>query len=98
LRKILSSGTIGEYFDESLDYGLSETMDTPALSMAMKPADAFVLAMKKEEEAMRYYSKLAGGCKDAEKKKVFLDLAAMERGHKLKMEKAFVDVGFPEVW
>ena len=34
----------------------------------------------------------------AEKKKIFLDLAAMEQGHKRKMEDAFVDIGFPEVW
>ena len=64
----------------------------------MKPAEAIALAMKKEEEAIVQYTALAEDCPDAEKKKVFLDLAAMERGHKKKMEAAFVDIGYPEVW
>ena len=37
-------------------------------------------------------------CDDADKRQVFLDLAAMERDHKLKMETAFTDIGYPEVW
>jgi len=64
----------------------------------MKPADAIALAMKKEEEAMNLYLSLAESCKDEAQKQIFKDLAAMERGHKFKMEKAFVDIGYPEVW
>jgi rubrerythrin len=30
--------------------------------------------------------------------KIFLELAAMERDHKAKLEAAFVDIGYPEVW
>ena len=92
------SNTIGDYFNEEADYKVSETVDEPELSMDMKPADAFALAMKKEEEAMVQYTALADECPDAEKKRVFLDLAAMERAHKRKMEDAFVDIGYPEVW
>jgi rubrerythrin len=98
LKEIYVSNTIGDYFNEETDYKVSETVDEPELSMDMKPADAFALAMKKEEEAMVQYTALADDCPDAEKKKVFLDLAAMERGHKRKMEEAFVDIGYPEVW
>ena len=98
LKDIYVSNAIGDYFNEEADYKVSETVDEPELSMDMKPADAFALAMKKEEEAMRQYTTLADDCPDAEKKKVFLDLAAMERGHKRKMEDAFVDIGYPEVW
>ena len=98
LKEIYVSNTIGDYFEEGTDYNVSETVDEPELSMDMKPADAFALAMKKEEDAMVQYAALANECRDAEKKKVFLDLAAMERGHKRKMEDAFVDVGYPEVW
>ena len=98
LKEIYVSQTIGNYFNEATDYKLAETMDEPELSLDMKPADAFALAMKKEEEAMQQYTALADDCPDAEKKKVFLDLAAMERGHKRKMEDAFVDIGYPEVW
>ena len=98
LKGILSKGAINLYFDESTDYKVAETVDTPKLTTDMKPADAIALAMKKEEEAMKQYTDLAEACKDPSQKIVFLDLAAMERAHKLKMEKAFVDIGYTEVW
>jgi rubrerythrin len=98
LKGILSKDTINEYFNESTDYKVAETVNTPKLSTDMKPADAIALAMKKEEEAMKQYTDLAEACLDPGQKKVFLDLAAMERGHKLKMEKAFVNIGYTEVW
>ena len=98
LTKIYTSNTIERYFSETRDYKVAETVEEPALSMDMKPADAFALAMKKEEEAMKQYSEMADLCDDEEKRQVFLDLAAMERDHKLKMETAFTDIGYPEVW
>jgi len=98
LKQIYISNRIGDYFDEDQDYRLAEKMDEPELSTDMKPADAIALAMKKEEEAMRQYTALADSCPEPDKRKVFMDLAAMERGHKLKMENAFVDIGYPEVW
>jgi rubrerythrin len=98
LTGVLSHAAIGKYFHEGSDFKVSETVDRPKLSTDMKPADAIALAMKNEEDAMRQYGELAAACSDPEKKKVFLDLAAMEKGHKLKMEKAFVDIGYPEVW
>ena len=98
LKGILSKDTINQYFNESTDYKVAETVNTPKLSTDMKPADAIALAMKKEEEAMKQYTDLAEACLDPGQKKVFLDLAAMERGHKLKMEKAFVNIGYTEVW
>ena len=85
-------------FMENRDYKVAETIDAPEVSSAMKPADAFALAMKNEEAAMNHYTALADGCTDAGQKQIFLDLAAMERAHKFKMEKAFVDIGYPEVW
>jgi rubrerythrin len=64
----------------------------------MTPTDAFSLAMKKEETAMKHYTTLADGCTDPKQKQIFMDLAAMERDHKQKMESAFVDIGYPEIW
>jgi len=91
--------TPGDFqFKEVPDYHVSEKVDRPRLSTSMKPADAFALAMKNEEEAMNHYTHLSEAVSDPEMKKIFLELAAMEREHKLSMEKAFVDVGFPEVW
>ena len=98
LKGIYISNLISDYFDETRDYKISEGIETPELSTDMKPAEALMLAMKKEEAAMVQYAELAESCPDDAKKKLFLDLAAMEREHKLKMENAFVDIGYPEVW
>ena len=98
LRNLLSRGTMSLNFKETTDYKVAETVDEPRLSLDMKPADAIALAMKKEERAMKEYNWLAEQCEDAAQKKMFLDLAAMERGHKLQLEEMFVDIGYPEVW
>ena len=86
------------HFDKVQDFAVSETVPEPVLSVDMRPADAIALAMKKEEAAMRQYSLMAEASTDAQQKAVFLELAAMEREHKAKMEAAFVDIGYPEVW
>jgi rubrerythrin len=80
------------------DFQVSETVDEPTLSIDMKPADAIALAMKKEQAAMQQYTRLAKAGSDAEQTKIFLELAEMERDHKVKLEAAFVDIGYPEVW
>ena len=98
LKQIFTSNRIEDYFDAGQDYQVSEEIDAPQLSIDMKPADAIALAMKKEEEAMVQYTQMAESCPEPDKKQVFMDLVAMEQGHKQKMEKAFVDIGFPEVW
>lgn len=90
---------MGIHFAKVPDFHVSETLGAPAdLTIDMKPADAIALAMKKEEEAMVHYSQLAESCTDESQRKVFEELATMERGHKNKMEQAFVDIGYPEVW
>jgi rubrerythrin len=86
------------HFKGAADYKVSETVVSPPLSLAMKPADAIALAMKKEEEAMNHYTGLAQACSDPAQRAVFLELAGMEREHKHRMEIAFVDIGYPEVW
>jgi len=98
LKDVYISNRIGEYFDHRSDFKVAETVAKPEVSSRMKPADAIALAMKNEAEAMQQYTRLAQECPDEQQRRVFLDLAAMERGHKLKMEKAFVDIGYPEVW
>ncbi len=98
LRRFLESTPDELPFNESTDFHVSETIATPRVSAEMRPADAFALAMKKEEEAMKVYAALAQECTDEAQKKILLELAAMERSHKLKMEKAFIDTGYPESW
>jgi rubrerythrin len=86
------------HFARVTDFQVSETQDDRALSMDMLPADAIALAMKKEEAAMDQYAQMAKSCDDADQKKIFVELSEMERGHKAKLESAFVDIGYPEVW
>lgn len=90
------SGTL--QFDTLPDYKIAETVAKPEVSPKMKPADAFALAMKNEEEAMKLYMEMARVTADAAQKDLLLELAAMERQHKIKIENAFVDVAYPEVW
>jgi rubrerythrin len=90
--------SIAVSFEKVPDFHVSETVEQPPLSMDMTPVDAIALAMKKEEAAMRHYTELAQVCKDTQRQKLFYELAAMERKHKHKMETAFIDIGYPEVW
>ena len=100
--KILNSfrakGTGHIHFKGAPDFKVSETVKRPQVSANMKPADVIALAMKDEEDAMNHYLSLAQLCVDPEQKNVFQELAKMEREHKHKMENAFVDIGYPEVW
>ena len=80
------------------DYKVAETVDEPELGMDMTPADAIALAMKKEQQAMEFYRGLADMCDDIEVRDAYENLANMESGHKHVLEKAFVDIGYPESW
>jgi rubrerythrin len=86
------------HFDEAKDYKVSQTINKPKLSLSMKPADAIALAVKNEEEAMDMYTEMASCSTDAEQKKMFQSLAAMEQQHKVRLEDVFTNMAFPEVW
>ena len=85
-------------FNFGTDFKVAETIEMPEVNEKMDLKNAIGLAMKNEEIAMKNYTLLADSCDDPELKTVFQDLAAMERGHKNKMEVQFVNVAFPEVW
>ncbi len=85
-------------FDTAKDFHVSETIDMPMVDENMNLKDAIAIAMKNEQAAMEKYTSLAANCDDPDLKAVFLDLAAMERDHKHKMESSFVDVAYPEIW
>ncbi len=86
------------YFDCDKDFHVSETIEMPEVTADMDLKNAIGLAMKNEEIAMKKYTGLAENCTDPGLKSIFMDLAAMERGHKHMMEEKFVDVAYPEVW
>jgi rubrerythrin len=85
-------------FQKVTDYGVAEEQGWPKLSLEMKPADALQLASKKEQAAMEGYQALAATMDKPELKKLFSELAEMERGHKAHLENLFVNVAYPEEW
>jgi rubrerythrin len=85
-------------FDASRDYKIAETLPAPDLTPDLKPIDGIVLAIQKELEAMQMYTQLANRSTDAEQKKIFSELATMERGHKARLEDIYTNMAFPEVW
>ena len=95
---MLAKGTFDLIPKETLDYKVSEAIGLPKLSMDMKPEDAIGLAMKKEEVAMKHYTHLADVSADESLKELFTNLASMEREHKFKLEKVFVEREYPEIW
>jgi len=101
--KILSNVLNKEKMDTSFfnfekDFKVAETIGMPEVNESLDLKDAIGIAMKNEELAMKNYMALADNCDDGQLEKVFLDLAAMERDHKFKMENNFIDVAYSEVW
>ncbi|MDD1708585.1 MAG: ferritin family protein [Methanoregulaceae archaeon] len=82
----------------SKDYKIADSVKAPALSADLKPIDGIVLAIKKELEAMQMYTQLADAQTDPEQRNLFTDLAAMERGHKARLEDIYTNMAFPESW
>lgn len=83
-------------FSAPPDYKLAEETELPPLSMDMKPADAFNLAMQKERQAADFYLKLANLTHNSEIRELCLNLSNMELIHKKKIERAYIDVAYIE--
>jgi len=99
LTRILSQEKMdNSFFNFNKDFKVAESFEMPEVNEDMNLKDAIGIAVKNEEIAMKQYTTLAENCDDEALKAIFLDLAAMERNHKFKMEKSFVDVAYPEVW
>jgi rubrerythrin len=86
------------HFSESADYKIVDALPTPRLTSKIKPVDGLVIAIKNELAAMQMYTQLAKTSADEAQKNVFLELAAMERGHKSKLEDLYTNMAYPEVW
>ncbi len=98
LEGILNKGLSDLSIDETVDYKLAETLEIPPLTIDLKPIDGITLAIRKELDAMQMYTKLSQIAVDPEEKKVFLELAKMEKGHKSRLEDIYTNMAFPEVW
>lgn len=98
LEEFLRTGATEINIRDFEDYRVSETVDKPKFTEEMSFVDAVALAMKKEEEAMELYQKLANSTENPEKKQLFLDLAKMEQLHKTKLEELYTNTAYAEVW
>jgi rubrerythrin len=85
-------------FDASKDYKVVDSLKTPDLSPDLKPIEGLVIAIRKELEAMQMYTQLASRSTDEDQKKIFMELASMERGHKARLEDIYTNMAFPEAW
>lgn len=85
-------------FSESKDYKVVDALPTPALTPDLKPIEGIVIAVKKELDAMQMYTRLASNSIDEGQKRIFTELASMERGHKSRLEDIYTNMAFPEVW
>jgi rubrerythrin len=85
-------------FDTAKDYKVADSLKSPPLSPDLKPIDGMVLAIQKELEAMQMYTQLAARSVDTDQKKIFQELASMERGHKARLEDIYTNMAFPEAW
>lgn len=86
------------HFSEAKDYKIVDALPTPPLTAELKPVEGLVIAIKNELEAMQMYTQLANASTDKAQKDVFLGLAAMERGHKGKLEDIYTNMAFSEAW
>jgi len=75
-----------------------EAFGAPEFSTDMSPADAFLLAAKKERLAMQMYRNWAALYAAGPERDLLLQLAEMERQHQAHVEAMFSDAAFPEVW
>jgi rubrerythrin len=98
LQGIIKKGPDSLQVEEAQDYKVADTLESPPLSMDLKPIDGITLAIRKELDAMQMYTQLAHVAGDSEEKKTFLELAKMERGHKDRLEDIYTTMAFPEVW
>ncbi len=79
------------------DWKIAESQELPVPNADMKPKDAIALAMKREQQAVEFYRALAASA-SADTKDIFENLANMELTHKHRLERLFIDVGYPEVF
>ena len=98
LQKLLSREITSLGFSTTKDYKVGDSIPTPPLTPDLKPVDGLVVAIKKELAAMQMYTQLANASDDAEVKKLFTELATMERGHKTRLEDIYVNTAFAEAW
>lgn len=83
----LDTATIEEYEGTTIpDLKISESLLTPTNHEHISVQEIIVLAIKREEEALQRYTKLAEETDDQRIKKLLLHIASQEAKHKLQLE------------
>jgi len=98
LEKLRADPQAQMQFERVEDFGVAEQEEMPLISTDLSPKDAFGLAMKKEQAALETYTRWAAMASSDEVRRIYEELAEMERGHKARIEDLFVNAAFPEVW
>ena len=98
LQGIMAKGSAALHVEEAQDYKIADTLESPPLSIDLKPIDGITLAIRKELNAMQMYTQLSQVAGDSGEKATFLELAKMERGHKARLEDIYTNMAFPEIW
>jgi len=101
LKKVLEKGITLEVSTLSKpgsveDMKLSDYMISPTLTENSDIQDVFIFAMKAEESAYELYSELASVHSNDEIKKIFDQLAAEEKKHKLDLESEYESIFMKE--
>ena len=94
----IDSTLVGKFNTLNVDYMIAETQEMPALSLSLKPADAIAIAMKREQLAAELYKAMSSSAVSQIEKQAFDSLMNMELNHKHRLENAFVEIGYPEVF
>ena len=83
---------------EAQNVHLAEMLEAPAVTDAMSPKEALVIAMKREEGSYRFYQALANLQPPGEIQDFLNKMAKVELAHKEKVEYLYDNAAFPEVW
>jgi rubrerythrin len=75
---------------------VAEAFGVPELTPDLLPADAFLLAARKEKLAADFYEAWAGLYPPGPEQDLLRNLADMERRHKAHIEELFINASFPE--
>ena len=86
------------HFDRADDYKVTDSMKIPELTPDMKPLDGIVLAIKNELESTVVYSQLADSSLESGQRELYLNLAAMARANKCRLEEIYTNMAYPEKW
>ena len=89
---------VGKFNELKVDYMIAEANEMPALTLDLKPAEAIAIAMKREQLAAELYRTMAPSAVNDRERLSFESLENMEMNHKHRLENAYVDIGYPEVF